>query len=293
MLSNARDINYRENDYFRILWSPLLELLFPPSENVRIVSAESEYPLSIKEKKVLYPKTKYIHGFKIDIRLVVDINTEELDLATGECAKHNSDSKSIQDEDKLLREAKDALDGIIQNTHGYDCRLMAYFIQITGTHCSLSTMELAKNGLYVSKYRHSFNFPSTISDLSKLPITLGHLLQMKKEINIAADKILQARKTSIGGEESFNRPSVSKIKNKKLAWMRDTWYTPPREKTSQIPVHMFASPPPPLFKEPNDEPSDEETADVGLTDKFGWVKYAENDFFNAFSKESSTENPYE
>lgn len=229
MLSNSSNINYRENDYFRILWSPLLELLFPPSENVRIVSVESEYPLSIKEKKVLYPKAKYIHGFKIDIRLVVDINTEELDLAIGECAKRNSDSKSIQDEDKLLPEAKDALDGIIQNTHGYDCRLMTYFIQITGTHCSLSTMELAKNGLYVSKYRHSFNFPSTISDLSKLPITLGHLLQMKKEINIAADKILQARTTSTSGEESFNRPSVSK-KNKKLAWMRDTWYTPPREK---------------------------------------------------------------
>ncbi|KAI8972776.1 hypothetical protein BDB01DRAFT_809275 [Pilobolus umbonatus] len=291
MLRNASDTNYRENDYFRILWSPLLELFFPPSENVRIASAESEYLLSIKEKKVLYPKTKYIHGLKIDIRLVVDINREELDLAIGECAKHNSDSKSIQDVDKLLREAKDALDGIIQNTHGYNCRLMTYFIQITGTHCSLSTMELAKNGLYVSKHRHSFNFPSTISDLSKLPITLNHLLQMKKEVNIAADKILQALTTSIGGEESFNCPSVSQ-KNKRLAWMRDTWYTPPREKTSQIPVHMF-TPPHPLFKIPDDETSEEEAADGGLPDKFGWVKYAENDFFNVLSKESSTENPYE
>ncbi|RCH96557.1 hypothetical protein CU097_011494 [Rhizopus azygosporus] len=79
-------------------------------------------------------------------------NTEELDLSIGECAKCNSDSKSIQDEDKLLREAKDALDGIIQNTHGYDWRLMTYFIKITGTHCSLSTMELAKSGRYASKY---------------------------------------------------------------------------------------------------------------------------------------------
>lgn len=56
---------------------------------------------------------------------------------------------------------------------------------------------------------------------------------------------------------------------------------------------MFTPPPPPSFKEPNDEPSDEETAAVGLPDKFGWIKYAENDFFNVFSKESSTENPYE
>ncbi|KAI9347095.1 hypothetical protein BD770DRAFT_302360, partial [Pilaira anomala] len=66
---------------------------------------------SKKEKKILYPNTKYIHGFKIDIRLVVDI-----DLVTGECAKSHNDSKTIHDEDKLLREAKDALDGIIQNT---------------------------------------------------------------------------------------------------------------------------------------------------------------------------------
>ncbi|KAI9006707.1 hypothetical protein CLU79DRAFT_879225, partial [Phycomyces nitens] len=152
MLSNGSDVNYRENDYFRILWSLLLELLFPPSENVRIVSAESEYPLTIKEKKILYPKTKHIHGFKIDIRLVVDIDKEELDLAIGECAKRISDSKSIKDEGKLLREAKDALDGIIQYTCKYDCRLMIYFIQITGTHCSLSTTEFARNGLYVSKY---------------------------------------------------------------------------------------------------------------------------------------------
>lgn len=53
-----------------------------------------------------------------------------------------------------------------------------------------------------------------------------------------------------------------------------------QRKSSQIPVHMFTPPPPPSFKEPNDESSDEETAAVGLHDKFGWIKYAENDFFN-------------
>ena len=50
MLINNTNINY-----FRNLWSPLLEILFRRSENVRVVSAESEYQLSINEKKILYP----------------------------------------------------------------------------------------------------------------------------------------------------------------------------------------------------------------------------------------------
>lgn len=292
MLINNTNINYRENDYFRILWSPLLEILFRPSENVRVVSAESEYQLSINEKKILYPKKKYIHGFKIDIRLVVDIKEEEIDLAIGECAKHNSDAKSIKDEDKLLREAKDAVDGIIQSTSGRDCRLMAYFLQMTGTHCSLSTLDLAKNGLYVAKHRHSYKFPSCVSDLTDFSITLAHLLQMKREVSIAADKVIQARTPSSGSEESFNRLQTHR-KNKKLAWMRDTWYSPPRETTSTIPVHMFTLPTPPVFKEVNEDSSDEEPEVIGSADKFGWIQYSNNEYFNIFSKERTTENPYE
>ncbi|KAI8889338.1 hypothetical protein K501DRAFT_266882 [Backusella circina FSU 941] len=55
-----KPFSYRENDYLRIVWSLILELLFPPSENIRVITVESEYPLSIKEKKVLYPKSKGI-----------------------------------------------------------------------------------------------------------------------------------------------------------------------------------------------------------------------------------------
>lgn len=53
---------------------------------------------------------------------MVDVKDGEIDLAIGVCAKHNSDAKSIKDEDKLLREVKEAVDGIIQCTSGHDCR---------------------------------------------------------------------------------------------------------------------------------------------------------------------------
>ncbi|EPB90736.1 hypothetical protein HMPREF1544_02481 [Mucor circinelloides 1006PhL] len=272
----------------------LLEILFPPSENVRVVSAESEYQLSINEKKILYPKKKYyIHGFKIDIRLMVDIKEEEIDLAIGECAKHNSDAKSIKDEDKLLREAKGAVDGIIQSASGRDCRLMAYFLQMIGTHCSLSTLDLAKNGVCVAKHRHSYKFPSSVSDLTDFSITLAHLPQMKREVSIAADKVIQARTLLLSGsEESFNRLQTHRKNNKTLAWMRDTWYTPPREATSTIPVHMFTPPTPHVFKEVNEDSSDEEPEVIGSADKFGWIQYSNNEYFNIFSKERTTENPY-
>lgn len=69
--------------------------------------------------------------------------------------------------------------------------------------------------------------------------------------------------------------------------------TPLREKKiTRIPVRTLSLPPPPSFEESNDESNDKETNAVGLSDSLGWVKYAENDFFNVYSKESSTENPY-
>jgi hypothetical protein len=47
---------------------------------------------------------------------------------------------------------------------------------------------------------------------------LGHLLQIKKEINIGSDKVLQLGTLPTDAEESFNRPSKSiKKKKKKLA----------------------------------------------------------------------------
>lgn len=163
---------------------------------------------------------------------------------------------------------------------------------MTGTHCSLSTLDLAKNGLYVAKHRHSYKFPSSVSDLTDFSITLAHLLQMKREVSIAADKVIQARTPSSGSEESFNRLQTHR-KNKKLGWMRDAWYSPPRETTSTIPVHMFTLPTPPVFKEVNEDSSDEEPEVIGSADKFGWIQYSNNENFNIFSKERTTENPYE
>ncbi|KAI8085949.1 uncharacterized protein B0P05DRAFT_466364 [Gilbertella persicaria] len=143
-------LNLCENDYLRTVWSSILEFLFPPKEKVRIIIGESENKHTTKEKAYLYRNSSNIHGFKINIRLVVDIGGDEADLVVSECAKNDEDNKIIQDEEKLLRKSKDALDGMIQNVSGSDCCLAAYFTQFNGTSCALSTTHLAANGLYVS-----------------------------------------------------------------------------------------------------------------------------------------------
>lgn len=55
-----------------------------------------------------------IISFKIDARLVLDIDDDEHDLVALEVAKEDKDTKVIQDSAKLLREAKDDLNNLVQ-----------------------------------------------------------------------------------------------------------------------------------------------------------------------------------
>ncbi|CEP14467.1 hypothetical protein [Parasitella parasitica] len=217
----------RENEYLRLIWSYILELLFPPKGIVHVVTGESENAYSTESKKEQYPQAKSVHGFKIDIRLVVEVEEEEIDVAVGECAKKNDDNKAINDNAKLLRECKDTIDGLVSNLKNTNDEVMSYMIQITGSSCVLSTMHLAVNGLYVTMHRHTFNIPHSFDDLFSLPETLAQLLTMKRELQSVADKIIKERKKIHTTEGSFNRRKMPII-NDKLSWLRCTWYTPPR-----------------------------------------------------------------
>lgn len=79
--------------------------------------------------------------------------------------------------------------------------------------------------------------------------------------------------------------------SEKLSWIRETWYTPPREQVSQTPIHMLTPPPAPTFRSGANTLSDEEPFIAGTSDKFGWSKYSDDDFFNVCSKERTKENP--
>ncbi|KAI9265574.1 hypothetical protein BY458DRAFT_417898, partial [Sporodiniella umbellata] len=114
-------------------------------------SGESIFDVSTANKKELYPDCKYVKGFKIDLRFVVDVNGKEIDLAAAEVAKDDSKSKTISDQGKLTREGKGTVDnlvGILSNTDQKPRR--AYLFQIISNACIVSTLDIACNGLYVA-----------------------------------------------------------------------------------------------------------------------------------------------
>lgn len=194
----------RENEYLRLIWSYILEQLFPPKGIVHVITGESENTYSTEIKKEQYPEARSVHGFKIDIRLIVEVEEEENDVAVGECTKNNDDNKAISDNGKLLRECKDTIDGLVYNLRNVDDEVMSYMIQITASSCVLSTMHLAVNGLYVSKHRHTFNIPHSFDDLSSLSDTLSQLLTIKRELQLVADKVIKEMKKTRTVEDFFN-----------------------------------------------------------------------------------------
>lgn len=276
----------------RLIWSYILELFFPPKGIVHVVTGESENAYSTESKKEQYPQAKSVHGFKIDIRLVVE--EEEIDVAVGECAKKNDDNKAINDNAKLLRECKDTIDGLVNNLKNTNDEAMSYMIQITGSSCALSTMHLAANGLYVTKHRYTFNIPHRFDDLFSLPETLAQLLTMKKEVQSVADKIIKERKKIHTAEVSFNRQKMPII-NDKLSWLRCTWYTPPRDQVSTVPLRCFGSPPPtPIFTNETStsaEQPEQEQVEEGAADKYGWIKLDNGQYYNIYSKETLSRHP--
>ncbi|KAL0075132.1 hypothetical protein J3Q64DRAFT_1620177, partial [Phycomyces blakesleeanus] len=56
--------------------------LFPPKGIVHIVTAECENSYFTEIKKGKCPHPKPVHGFRMDIRLVVEVE-EEIDVAVG------------------------------------------------------------------------------------------------------------------------------------------------------------------------------------------------------------------
>ena len=99
-------------------------------------------PIFSTENKVeLYPNDNNIIGFKIDARVVVDVDDDEHDIVSMEVAKDDQDRKVIKDSGKLLREAKDDLDNLLKLlTKWYNHEdIFLWSFQISGKDTSLDS----------------------------------------------------------------------------------------------------------------------------------------------------------
>ncbi|CAO3693924.1 unnamed protein product [Rhizopus stolonifer] len=297
LMKESKKDRYTENDYFRVLWSRLFELLFSTVRNVRIKSGESVPIFSTNNKAMLYPQEANIIGFKIDARLVLDIGDEEHDLVALEVAKDDNDTKIIQDSAKLLREAKDDLNNLIEIiSTSYDEQVFTWSFQVSGANCHISTSHIASDELYVSIPQHSFHLPmiATTQPLLEFKKTLEFLFEFKNHIVDLVAIINQnnIRRNSIN--DNFGRFSQNSSSRRDISlWTRETWYTPHRNegKSSVIPSHLFGLRRPASFLEkllllPSDNEADNANRSVseGNGDAYGFIK-TQSGWYNKYTKE--------
>lgn len=95
MLKKTKE-DYSENDFLRIVWSPILELLFMPYEHGLITKTGetiSKYHISRTQehKQDLYFDSLDVVAFKIDAKIILKNNGKDVDIVSDELAKNDID----------------------------------------------------------------------------------------------------------------------------------------------------------------------------------------------------------
>ncbi|KAI8359947.1 hypothetical protein BD560DRAFT_437410 [Blakeslea trispora] len=209
-----------EIEYFRKVWSPIFQFLFPATENIRL--------------KVGYLDDVYPASSKYNFKLVAQIENKDYTLAIGECAAPSSSNEG----DTLLRKGKDALDEMINIMNiPEDKRYMTWLINIQGFSCTISTIELMANGLYVHIPRFTFCLPHKLLEVHSFIRILNSFISMKFELKNSQDTILNYIESNHAQSRALSN------RGKKTRWIRDTWHAPKDGDESHIPRYFTTHPP--------------------------------------------------
>lgn len=195
----------------------------------------------------------------------------------------------------LLANAHDPLDEIIKILPSDLGSNTFWSIQTIGPHCILSPIHLEAQGLYVYKHRHSFNVPSLNSCLDDFTASLEWLMTMRNQM-LQLEKMIQ--KYSIkkhSNDSTFNRKGKY-VPNRKLLYNRDTYYTPPKNEQSKLPVFIYDTSLPEDISE-RDDVDQEQTTQLNNTgsldesnfiteaDKYGYRTYfVDGLYYNIYIK---------
>ncbi|KAG0167045.1 hypothetical protein DFQ28_000407, partial [Apophysomyces sp. BC1034] len=173
-------------------------------------------------------------SFKIDIRSIYDSKHNEHDLLASEIAKNSNADMLDHDLSKLLCEAKDNLDAIIQATvKTLDTKLSGWFFHVNGLQGRLGAVYLVHPGLRVAVHHHRVRFPKNLSSLGNFKSSLSSLFTMMFDVEQMADKIRKSidmidnRRRSFG--IAINRQDSNPVPPAILSsHTRPTYYSPPR-----------------------------------------------------------------
>jgi hypothetical protein len=276
MLDTNNESKVSERDYLYQLWLPIFRNLFNINNStVRIKTGETVLEGSSEAKAALYDDQSHVIGFKIDLRVLVDIGKEELDLVCGEgCLQSAEDNKIISDRSKLLREGKEIEMGIseILDSSDRDLKSQAWCLQYIGKTCHFSTVHVTKHGYHVNIPQFSLSFPYSFFNSGDLK-ALDNLFSFRDNVEQLA--LVLKQNTNNNQEKIFlakHRNTPSSPSRSREATPTDAgWYTPPyKDNTkSKVPHHIIYES---SVESSGDDDDDHEDESNIHADTYGFVR---------------------
>lgn len=232
MLDKRNESKVSERDYLYQLWLPIFRSLFNINNNtVRIKTGETVLQGSSEAKAALYADQTHVIGFKIDLRILLDIGQEEFDLVCGEgCLESAEDDKVTSDRSKLLREGKETEKGIseILDSSEEDIKSQAWCIQFIGKTCHFFTIYPTKHGYHVNIPQFSLSFPYSFFKSDNLQ-AFNHLFNFRDDVEKLALAIKRNTNNNLDriSLAKHNSQPGSPLPHKDKTPTDAGWYTPP------------------------------------------------------------------
>ncbi|CAO3682328.1 unnamed protein product [Rhizopus stolonifer] len=144
-----------------------------------------------------------------------------------------------------------------------------------------------------------FTLPSTIADLGSYTDVLSKLLTFRKSIYCIADAIEESLTTKHSVETALGRANNDEMDlDPRIYWIRDSYYTPPSNRTPALPAHLFGCAPLSSIMNKLLSVSHKEKQALNpmykdcVFDENGWT-FIGGHWFNTITNDRSTSSPYE
>ncbi|KAF9910908.1 hypothetical protein BX616_010753 [Lobosporangium transversale] len=227
----AQEYDVTEQDLMNVLWSPMLSSLFLRQQSetgIRIKGGDSTQVASNIEKREFYDDGHAI-AFKIDSRIIIDVSRKgEIDIAAVEVAPNCQETKIFSDGAKVLREAKEIVNGltkIFPDDENFLKNTIGYGVQIGNLSGSIFSLHLVAPKLYVAWPEHTFCLPDSRGSLDRFKEVIIALSWFQQAVQGTAMNIksaLSVQKTvgALYGHGYSHKPLGQK------QWTNPTWFEP-------------------------------------------------------------------
>ncbi|ORZ27287.1 hypothetical protein BCR41DRAFT_411667 [Lobosporangium transversale] len=175
-----------EMDLLSGLWQPLLaRLLIGSPAKLRLKTGETTMESANKEKQEMFEDPNAT-SFKIDGRVILDFRGQEHTLCVMEVARSPQLSKVHSDGAKVIREAKNianCLVEILPDDKDLLYNSTAFGIQTAGLSGCIFSLLLVALALYVAVPEASFELPTSVTTLPKFKSVINTLYELRDNLN--------------------------------------------------------------------------------------------------------------